>query len=56
MMLEHMGWDAAAGLIRAALQTAVRAGEVTYDLARQIDGAREVSCSRFAELVVENMK
>ncbi|MBI9084078.1 MAG: isocitrate dehydrogenase (NADP(+)) [Desulfobacterales bacterium] len=55
MMLDHMGWQPAAEQIRRALQTTVRAGTVTYDLARQIPGAREVSCSAFAEAVAENM-
>ena len=48
MMLEHMGWQEAADMIWQALQQAIADGEVTYDLARQIDGAREVKCSAFA--------
>ena len=48
MMLEHMGWQEAADMIWQALQQAIADGEVTYDLARQIDGAREVKCSEFA--------
>ena len=55
MMLDHMGWQPAADKIRRALQDTVRSGTVTYDLARQIPGAREVSCSAFAEAVAENM-
>ena len=51
MMLDHMGWQPAAEKIRQALQATVRAGTVTYDLARQIPGAEEVSCSAFAEAV-----
>lgn len=55
MLLEHLGWDEAAALVPAALSRAMEAGEVTYDLARQIPGAREVSCSGFARRVVEHM-
>jgi isocitrate dehydrogenase len=47
MMLEHMGWREAADRIRHALQATIREGTVTYDLARQIQGAREVRCSEF---------
>jgi len=53
MMLEHMGWREAADRIRQALQAAIREGTVTYDLARQIQGAREVRCSEFAARVAE---
>lgn len=48
MMLEFMEWREAAELVRNGLAKAVAAGDVTYDLARQMEGAREVSCSRFA--------
>jgi isocitrate dehydrogenase len=53
MMLEHMGWREAADQIRQALQTTIREGTVTYDLARQIQGAHEVRCSEFAARLVE---
>ena len=53
MMLEHMGWREAADRIRQALQATIREGTVTYDLARQIQGAREVRCSEFAARVAE---
>ncbi len=55
MMLDYMGWNEAARLIRAALQATVRDAVVTYDLARQIDGARQVSCSRFAAEIAGRM-
>jgi isocitrate dehydrogenase len=55
MMLDYMGWREASDLIRKALQVAIKAGTVTYDLARQIDGAREVKCSEFAQAIVERM-
>ena len=55
MLLEHLGWLEAAEKIAPALSRAVEAGEVTYDLARQIPGAREVTCSAFAARVVEQL-
>jgi isocitrate dehydrogenase len=51
MMLDHMGWHEAAGLVRDALQQAIAAKQVTYDLARQIPGAVEVSCSEFGRRI-----
>ncbi|MFH0994449.1 MAG: isocitrate dehydrogenase (NADP(+)) [Pseudomonadota bacterium] len=56
MMLEHMAWKEAAARIRTSLQAAIQAGIVTYDLARQIPGATEVSCSGFAEAMIRNME
>jgi isocitrate dehydrogenase len=56
MMLDYLGWAAAADRVRETLQKTVRDGIVTYDLARQIDGATEVSCSAFAQAIVERMK
>ena len=55
MMLDHMGWREASRLIRDALQDTIEAKTVTYDLARQIDGATEVKCSEFAQAIVEHM-
>jgi isocitrate dehydrogenase len=55
MMLEHMGWQEAAGKLRTALQATIQAGVVTYDLARQLQGAREVKCSAFAAAMVERL-
>jgi isocitrate dehydrogenase len=55
MMLDYMGWKEAAKIIRQSLQTTVKARTVTYDLARQIDGATEISCSAFGEAMVANM-
>ncbi len=56
LMLEHMAWKEAAARIRDSLQAAVQAGTVTYDLARQIPGATEVSCSGFAEAMIQKME
>ncbi len=55
MMLRHMGWSEAADRIIAGLGGAIRAGTVTYDLARLMPSARELSTHDFAEAVVENM-
>jgi len=55
LMLEHLGWQEAADLVVGGMERAIREGIVTYDLARQREGAREVSCSRFARAVVERM-
>jgi isocitrate dehydrogenase len=55
MLLDHIGWREAAEKIRMALQQTVQAGVVTYDLARQIVGAREVKCSEFAGEIVRRM-
>lgn len=55
MMLDYMGWKEAGTLVRNAIQAAIRARRVTYDLARQIDGAEEVKCSQFAEAIVGQM-
>ena len=55
MLLEHLGWVEAAESIAPALSRAIQRGEVTYDLARQIPGAREVSCSGFAQRVADQL-
>ncbi len=55
MMLEHMGWSEAAELIREAIKRTIRDKIVTYDLARQMRGAKEVSCSAFAGAIIERM-
>jgi len=55
MMLEHLGWREAADGVRAGLGQAIAGKVVTYDLARQMDGAREVKCSEFAEAIVEHL-
>jgi isocitrate dehydrogenase len=52
MLLQHMGWSEAAERVEVGLARAVERKTVTYDLARQMEGAREVSCSEFAEAIV----
>lgn len=55
-MLRFMMWHEAAVIIRSAMETTIRQKTVTYDLARQMEGATEVKCSQFAQRIVENMK
>lgn len=56
MMLEYMGWDKPATMITKALETTIKKKTVTYDLHRQMKGAKKVSTSQFAEHIVKNMK
>jgi isocitrate dehydrogenase len=53
MMLEYLGWREAARALREAVRSVVASKIVTYDLARQMPGAREVTTSKFAAAVVD---
>jgi isocitrate dehydrogenase len=55
MMLDYLDWKEAADRIRKGLAKAVAKKRVTYDLARQMEGAVEVKCSEFAEEIVLQM-
>jgi isocitrate dehydrogenase len=55
MMLHHLGWSEAARKIEKGLEKTFLAKTVTYDLARLMEGATEVACSRFADHVCDNM-
>ncbi|KAB2951189.1 isocitrate dehydrogenase (NADP(+)) [Heliorestis acidaminivorans] len=55
MMLEHLGWQEAADLIIAGIEKSIQEKVVTYDLARNIEGASEVKASEFAQAVIERM-
>jgi isocitrate dehydrogenase len=55
MMLRHMGWREAAELIVSSLEAAISDRVVTYDFARLMDGANEVSCSGFGRAMIERM-
>ena len=55
MLLRHLGWTEAADLINSAIEKAISDKVVTYDFARMMDGATEVSCSGFAKAVVDRM-
>ena len=56
MMLDYMGWDDAARLIVHGVENAIKSKRVTYDLARQIRGATEVSTSAFGDQVIAGMR
>lgn len=55
LMLDHMGWNEAADLIRKAIVAAVEAKTVTEDLAVQMEGATQLSCSAFGAAVVSHI-
>jgi isocitrate dehydrogenase len=55
MMLEYLGWQDAADLIREGVQRAIAARTVTYDLERQMPGAAKVSTSEFGRAIVQHM-
>jgi isocitrate dehydrogenase len=55
MMLRHMGWTEAADLIIKGMDGAIGAKTVTYDFARLMDGAQQVSCSAFGEAMIKHM-
>jgi len=55
MMLRHLGWTEAADLIISSMQKSIASRKVTYDFARLMDGATQVSCSGFGQVMVENM-
>jgi isocitrate dehydrogenase len=55
MMLEYIGWREAAELIRMAYEKIVSQKVVTYDFARQMDGATEVKTSEFATALINNL-
>ncbi len=55
-MLRFMGWNEAAELILKSIEKTVQNKTVTYDLARQMDGAREVKCSEFGLEIQKNME
>jgi isocitrate dehydrogenase len=55
MMLRHMGWLEAADLIIKGMDGAIRSKSVTYDFARLMDAATEVSCSAFGKQIIRYM-
>jgi isocitrate dehydrogenase len=55
MMLRHMGWFEAADLIITAMNKAIQSKKVTYDFARLMDGATQVSCSGFGQVMIDQM-
>ena len=55
MMLRYMGWTEAADLLMASMETTIGQKRVTYDFERLMEGATLVSCSGFADALIENM-
>jgi len=55
MMLRHMGWTGAADLIISAMEKAILSKKVTYDFARLMPGATQVSCSGFGQVMIDHM-
>ena len=55
MMLRHMGWKEAADLIISSMEGAIQSKKVTYDFARLMDGATQVSCSGFGQVMIDHM-
>ena len=55
MMLRHIGWTEAADRIIDAMEAAIAAKRVTYDCARLMDGATQVSCSGFGQIMIDHI-
>jgi isocitrate dehydrogenase len=55
MMLRHLGWREAADLIVSSMEAAIIDRQVTYDFARLMEGANEISCSAFGRAMIERM-
>jgi isocitrate dehydrogenase len=55
LMLEHLGWNEAAKLIMDSMEKSIASKVVTYDFARLMDGATEVKCSEFGDVLIKNL-
>lgn len=55
MMFEYLGWLEVSNIIINAIEKTIKNKTVTYDLARQMEGARELKCSEFGKAIVDNM-
>jgi isocitrate dehydrogenase len=55
MMLRYMGWFEAADAIISAMDKSIAQKTVTYDFARQMEGATEVKCSEFGDALIRNL-
>ena len=55
MMFDYLGWKEAGKRIRKALEKTILRKTVTYDLARQMKGAKKLKCSQFASAIIENL-
>ena len=56
MMFEHLGWDKAGEMIVSAIEQTIKNKTVTYDLERQMPGAKKLKCSEFGTAIINNMK
>jgi isocitrate dehydrogenase len=56
LMLEYIGWDDAADLVRDAVEAQIASGRVTYDLERQIEGGEKLASSEFGAEIVERIQ
>jgi isocitrate dehydrogenase len=54
-MLQHMKWNEASTLIEKSLEKVISNKTVTYDLERQMEGAKVVKCSEFGQLMIKAM-
>ncbi|MCH7826509.1 MAG: isocitrate dehydrogenase (NADP(+)) [Bacteroidetes bacterium] len=55
MMFDYIGWNKVSKIIESALKKTIKAKTVTYDLARQMKGAKKMKTSQFAKAIVKNM-
>jgi isocitrate dehydrogenase len=55
MMFRYLGWNEAASLVECGLERTIQQRKVTYDLARQMVGAKELKTSAFADAIIANM-
>ena len=55
MMLRYLGWNEAADLVLKGLNGAIASKRVTYDFARQMEGATEIKCSAFGDAIIAHM-
>ena len=55
MMLRHMGWFEAADLVISSMEKSITSKKVTYDFARLMEGATQMSCSGFGDVMISNM-
>jgi len=55
MMLRYLGWTEAADLVNKGLSGAIQSKRVTYDFARQMEGATQIKCSEFGDNIIAHM-
>ena len=55
MMFDYLGWNEAGKRIKKSLEKTISKKTVTYDLARQMKGAKRLKCSQFASAIIENL-